>query len=84
MPNVLNTAGANDLLRQAIEDLLSNKMDPRQVSALVQLVNCFQRINQQAELEARLARLEEARNVPAGQVSEENFNSADAPATDVP
>jgi len=60
LPNVLNTAAANDLIRHAIGGLLSNEMDPRHAAVLVQLVNCSQRFNQHAELEARLEKLEQA------------------------
>jgi hypothetical protein len=84
LPNVLNTAAANDLIRHAIGGLLSNEMDPRQVGALVQLVNCSQRINQHAELEARLEKLEQASNGTAASPSEKDLESADASANELP
>jgi hypothetical protein len=84
MPNVLNTAAAKDLILHAIGELLSNKMDPRQASALVQLVNCSQRINQLAELEARLEKLEQASNGTAASPSEKDLESADASANELP
>jgi hypothetical protein len=84
LPNVLNTAAANDLILHAIGGLLSNEMDPRQVGALVQLVNCSQRINQHAELEARLEKLEQAANGAAASPSDKDLESADASTNELP
>jgi hypothetical protein len=79
-PKVVDTAAANDLIREAIGDLLSNKTDPRHATALVQLVNCSQRINQHADLEARLEKLEQASNGTAASLSGKDPESAGAPA----
>jgi uncharacterized protein DUF5763 len=83
VPNVLNTAAANDLICHAIGGLLSNEMDPRHVSALVQLVNCSQRINQHADLEARLEKLEQKAN-DADSPSDEDPESTGAPSNQLP
>src|SRR5437868_12450404 len=84
MPSVLNTAAAKDLILHAMGELLSNKMDPRQASALVQLLNCSHRINQDAELEARLEKLEQAASGAGASLSEEDSSSADVPAMELP
>jgi hypothetical protein len=82
-PKVVDTAAANDLIREAIGDLLSNKTDPRHATALVQLVNCSQRINQHADLEARLEKLEQASNGTAASLSGKDPESAGAPAKEL-
>jgi len=77
------TGAANDLIRHAIAGLLSNEMDPRPAAVLVQLVNCSQRINQHAELEARLEKLERAGNGTAASISEKDSESVGAPAQEL-
>src|SRR5438477_1905857 len=62
----------------------SNELDPRHATALVQLVNCSQRINQHAELEARLETLEQAGNGTAASISEKDSEPAGASANELP
>jgi hypothetical protein len=55
----LNAADLRDILAEAIHDVRSKKMPPRTAGALAQLCNSVLRILPTADLEARLARLEE-------------------------
>lgn len=55
----LSAADLAGILAEAIRDVRSNKMAPRTASALSQLCNSAHRIHQTADVEARLARLEQ-------------------------
>jgi hypothetical protein len=55
----LSAADLRDILAEAIHDVRSKKMPPRTAGALAQLCNSVHRILPTADLEARLARLEQ-------------------------
>jgi hypothetical protein len=55
----LSAADLRDILVEAIHDVRSKKITPRTAGALAQLGNCLHRVLQTADLEARLARLEQ-------------------------
>jgi hypothetical protein len=55
----LSAADLRDILVEAIRDVRSKKITPRTAGALSQLCNSLYRVLQTADLEARLARLEQ-------------------------
>lgn len=55
----LSAADLRDTLAEAIRDVRSKKITPRTASAISQLCNSLHRILQTADIEARLARLEQ-------------------------
>jgi len=55
----MSAADLRDILVEAIRDIRSKKITPRTAGALSQLCNSLHRVLQTADLEARLARLEE-------------------------
>lgn len=55
----LNAADLRDILIEAIRDVRSKKITPRTAGALAQLANSLHRVLPTADLEARLAKLEQ-------------------------
>jgi hypothetical protein len=55
----LSAADARDTLSEAVRDVRSKKMTPRAASSIAQLCNSLHRFLQTADMEARLARLEQ-------------------------
>ena len=90
----LSAADLTGVLAEAIRDVRSNKMAPRTASALSQLCNSAHRILQTADVEARLARLEQQlveqetgasvkTDPPSLRGNDETHNGADVQTGDV-
>jgi len=59
-PSEINAAKLSDIVAQAIVDVMSNTLAPRNAGAVAQLSNNFMKINQMTDLEQRVAKLEHA------------------------
>src|SRR5450755_386304 len=57
--SALSAAGLLDILAEALQDVRSKKITPRAGGAVAQLGNSIHRVLQTADLEGRLARLEQ-------------------------
>ncbi len=80
--DALSAVGLRSILADAIRDVRLKKLSPRSASAILQLANSLHRVTPSAELEDRIARLEQqlAERSPAADPTESETNGS---ATDI-